>query len=184
MHIKYLLLLIFLILFCAYTASAQSVESVYTDLNGKTCRTLERNDEEAGYLLTQCPGVGGYKLQVVSGDDRQTITVVKPNGSKAELNLGQIGGGGFSYVGPRAEWRVKRENGKVVPIALIVRLNVSTNPSDSSQTTSFLTVTKITPQKICLVEAINPKPDANEAARIVADGSASKACYEVTSSGN
>ncbi|HEV7843542.1 MAG TPA: hypothetical protein VGO69_07575 [Pyrinomonadaceae bacterium] len=184
MHIKYTLLVIFLILCCTYTASAQSVQSVYTDLNGKTCRTLERNDAEAGYLLTQCPGVGGYKLQVVSGDDRQTITIVKPDGSKHELNLTQVGGGGFSYVGPRAEWRVRRENGKVIPIALIVRFDVSTNPSDSSKTTSFLTVTKITPRKICLVEAVTPKPDANEAARIAADGSAGKACYEETSSGN
>ena len=184
MNIRYFLLLMVLILASAYSVSAQSVESMYTELKGKTCRTLERNDEEAGYLLTQCQGVGGYKLQVAAGDDRETITVVKPDGSKHELNLGQVGGGGFSYVGPRAEWRVRRENGRIIPVALIVRLNVSTAPSDPSKTTSYLTVSKITSQKICLVEAVTPKPNANEAARVAADSAASKACYEETSSGN
>jgi hypothetical protein len=184
MRLKYMLPAICLLLACAYAAAAQGIQSVYTDLKGKQCKTLERNDEEAGYLLEQCAGVGGYKLQIVSGDDRQSITIVKPDGSKHELNMGQVGGGGFSYLGDKAEWRVRRENGKIVPIALIVRLNVSTNPSDSSQTTSFLTVSKITPQKICLVEIIDPKLGANEAARAVADSSAGKACYEIGSPTN
>jgi hypothetical protein len=178
MRLKYPLFIICFTLACSYAVSGQTIQSVYTDLKGNQCKTLERDDEAAGYLLEQCPGVGRFRLQIVSGDDRQTVTVVKPNGSKHELNLGQVGGGGFSYIGEKAEWRVKRENGRIVPVALIVRLNVSTNPLDSSKTTSYLTVSKITPQKICLVEAIEPKPNANEAARVAADSSASMACYE------
>lgn len=184
MRFKHVLLAICLTLGCAYAASAQAIQSVYTDLGGKSCKTLERDDEAAGYLLEQCAGVAGYKLQVVSGDDRQSITVVKPDGSKHELSFGLIGGGGFSGLGAKAEWRVKRENGKVVPIALIVRLNVSTNPSEPDKTTSYLTVTKITPREICLVEAIEPKPNANEAARAAADSSAAKPCYQLGQSGN
>jgi hypothetical protein len=184
MRFLYVLSVTCLTLLCSTAVSAQSIESVYTNLRGRGCRTLERDDAAAGYLLEQCAGVGGYKLQVVSGDDRQTVTVVKPDGSKHELVLGVIGGGGFSDLGAKAEWRVRRENGKVIPIGLIVRLNVSTDSSNPSKTTSFLTVSKITPQKICLVKAVEPAPNANVTARSVADGSAGMACYDTGSSGN
>jgi len=183
MQLKYPLLIICLSLFCASAAKAQSVQSLYSELKGKTCKTIEKKEEEAGYILMQCQGVGGYKLQVAAQDDRETIIVIAPDGTKHDLNLMQVGGGGFNYLGERAEWRVKRENGKVVPIALIVRVNVSTVPTDPSKTTSYLTVTKITPQKICMVEALTPRADANQAARAAADASASRSCYQ-ESAGN
>lgn len=167
-----------IILACAATASAQAIQSVYTDLN-KNCKTLERDDEAASYLLEQCEGVAGYKLLVVSGDDRQDITIVKPDGSKHELHFGMIGGGGFSSVGDKAEWRVRKQGGKLVPVALIVRFNVSTDPSDSSKISSYLTVTKITPREACRVGEISPGANANEAARRAADSSASKPCLKL-----
>ncbi|HEX8708360.1 MAG TPA: hypothetical protein VF723_08980 [Pyrinomonadaceae bacterium] len=177
--VKYSLLLICLGALCAATASAQAIQSVYTDSRGKQCRTLERDDDAAGYLLQQCPGVAGYKVQVMSGDDRQNIIVVKPDGSKHELNFGQIGGGGFSDVGAKVEWRVARQRGRLVPIALIVRFNISEDSSNPQKITSYLTVTKITPRKICLIDTVHPGPNANEEARRLADGSASKPCFEV-----
>jgi hypothetical protein len=173
---KFALLLICIFIISAATASAQTAQSVYTDLRGKTCRTIERDDEAAGYLLEQCSGTAGYKLQVMSGDDRQNIIVVKPDGSKHELNFGQIGGGGFSNVGAKAEWRVKRRQGKLFPVALIVRFDVVTGGDGKS--VSYLTVTKITPQKICLIDPIAPGPNANEKARQLADDSASKPCFD------
>ncbi|MCA1557718.1 MAG: hypothetical protein LC731_04160, partial [Acidobacteria bacterium] len=110
----------------ATNASAQKIESVYTDLR-QGCRTLERDDESAGYLLEECQGAGGYKIHLVSGDDRSNIEVISPDGSKHDLNFGQIGGGGFSSVGAKAEWRVKRERGKIVPIGLIIRFDIVTD---------------------------------------------------------
>jgi opacity protein-like surface antigen len=178
---KYFLLLICIMLAFSATASAQAVQSVYTDLSGKTCKTLEEDADSAGYMLEQCRGVAGYKLQVVSQDDRQTVVVVKPDGSKHELDLGVIGGGGFSGLRGKAEWRIKRQKGKIVPIALIIRLDVSTDPSDSTKITSFLSVSKITPQNICYIEAIDPSPDANVKARKLADSSADKPCYKLES---
>jgi ribosomal protein S6E (S10) len=177
MRITNLFFVICTVMGCAATLSAQAVQSVYTDLS-KNCRTLERDEESAGYLLQQCEGVGGYKLLVNSGDDRQGISVVKPDGSKHELLFWQIGGGGFSSVGEKAEWRVKKVRGKLVPVALIVRFNLSTDPSDSSKITSYLTVTKITPQQVCRVGEIKPGPNANEEARRAADSSAAKPCVK------
>ena len=176
MRIKKLSFVIFIVIACAVTVAAQALQSVYTDF--KSCKTIERDDASAGYELDQCEGVGGYKLLLESGDDRQNITVVKPDGSKHDLLFGQIGGGGFSGVGEKAEWRVKRQNGHLVPVALIVRFNVSTDPSDSTKITSYLTITKITPQEVCRVGEIEPSPAANEEARRAADNAAAKPCIK------
>jgi hypothetical protein len=179
MLVKYPLLLICVFTVTSLTASAQAVQSVYTDLGGNKCRTLEESPEEASYLLQQCPGVAGYKILVSYGDDRANITVVKPDGSKHDLNFWQIGGGSFSSVGTKAEWRVKRQNGKLVPIALIVRFNLVENPSVPEKSTSFLIVTKITAQQICRVDEVRPGPKANEEARRLADSSATRPCVKL-----
>lgn len=177
MNFKLTLLITSLLLIAATTASAQSVQSVYTDLDEKKCKTLEETSDEGGSSKQQCPGVAGYKLLVLEGDLRQTITVIKPDGSEHELDLwNKVGGGGFSHVGPRAEWRVKMIKGKRVPIALIVRFDVSENAGDATKTTSYLTVTKITPQKICLTDSVSPQQNANAEARRLADSSAAKPC--------
>ncbi|HKS29872.1 MAG TPA: hypothetical protein VJS44_18760 [Pyrinomonadaceae bacterium] len=176
MRIRYLLLAISFTLACSALASAQAVESVYTDF--KNCKTLEQDDEAAGYLLEECRGVGGYKLRVRSQDDRQDIAVLTPNGTEHELNLGQIGGGGFSGLGEKVEWRVKREGGKIVPIALIVRFNVVTDPSTPEKSTSYLVVSKITSRQVCRIGEVDPGPNANQQARRMADGSAARPCVK------
>ena len=178
MHIRYLLLLICIALFTAGTASAQGVQSIYTDLRGKGCKTLERDDEAAGYLLEECQGVAGYKVHLAHGDDRSNIEIVGPEGSKYDLNFGQIGGGGFSSLGAKAEWRVKKAQGKLVPIALIVRFDLVTDSSRPEKTTSYLVVSKITPREVCRIGRVEPGPNANQEARRMADGSASKPCIK------
>ena len=174
------LLVIFMTLALVAVASAQALQSLYTDLGEKKCKTLEVNNEGAGYSIQQCPGVAGYKIIIEEGDLRQTIKVVRPNGSKHDLGLAMtIGGGGFSHVGPRAEWRVKTQSGKTVPVALIVRFNVSENAEDATKETSYLAVAKITPQQICLTDSVKPGPGQNEEARRLADSSATKPCLRV-----
>jgi hypothetical protein len=175
-RIKYSLLVICFTLACTAAASTQAIESVYTGF--KNCKTIEKDDEAAGYLLERCQGVAGYSLLVRSQDDRQDMTVVKPDGSKHDLNLGQIGGGGFSNLGDKVEWRGKRQNGRLVPIALIVRFSVVTDPSTPEKATSYLTVSKITPKQVCRVGEIDPGPNANEEARRMADSSAGMPCVK------
>lgn len=180
MRTKYSLLLILTLLASGVVVSAQGVQSVYTTFNWKKCKTLEENEEAAGYILLECPAIAGYKLHVDSQDLRDGLTVVRPDGSKHELKLGQIGGGGFSSLGRTVEWRVRRQKGKLVPIALIVRFTVSQYVGGDPGTREIphLTVTKITPQKICLVEAIRVGRNTNVMARRVADASSDKPCME------
>jgi hypothetical protein len=104
--------------------------------------------------------------------------VFAPDRKAHPLNLWQVISTGFSSVGQRAEWRITTKNGKQVPIAVIVRFNVSENPEDSSKITSYLVVAKITPQKICVTDKIAASATANEEARKAADVSAHKPCLE------
>jgi hypothetical protein len=161
------------------SATAQTTNrSVYTALEAKKCRTIKANSSEAADYEGRCPGVAGYTLVVVEGDLRQNITVVTPRGSKHSLDLWEVVSGGFSSLGPKAEWRMSKQNGKLLPVALIVRYNASEDPEQSTKITSYLAVTKITPTEICVTEKISPGPNANEDARRAADESANKPCLK------
>jgi hypothetical protein len=177
MKIVNLGLVVFCILVCAASAPAQSNRSAYTNLGAKTCRTIKADSSEAGSYVGICTGVGGYKLQVEEGDLRQNIQVITPAGQKHSLDLWIVVGSSFSSLGEKAEWRVRTQRGKSVPVALIVRYNLS-NPEDSTKITSYLAVAKITASKICVTDKIAPGPDANVAARTAADKSADKPCLE------
>ena len=177
MRAKHSLLLILTLLAPCAAASAQGTRSVYTTLRGDKCKTLK---EEGSYTLLECPGVAGYKLHVDAVDLTEGLTVVKPDGSEHEINVGQVGGG-YASVGPTAEWRVRREKGKLIPIALIVRVSVDTyaDSGRGRKEVAYLTVSKITPEKICMTQSIRADRSANTKARRLADSSADKPCYEV-----
>lgn len=157
-------------------AQAQRVESVYTSLKTENCKTIESSANEADGYRGLCRGIGGYKLEVLEGDLRQTINVVAPGNKKFELDLWSVVSGNFSSLGETAEWRVAAKKGKTTPIALIVRFNASEDSADASKTTSYLVVAKIAAQAVCVTDIVKPAPDANEAARRLADDSAGKPC--------
>lgn len=156
------------------TASATApATSVYSSLSG--CKLVKTGHD---WSVQACRGVGGYNLQLEYDDARESITVYSPNRQKHPLDLWRVLSGGFSSIGQKAEWRVTRKNGKIVPHALIIRFNASENPEDSSKVTSYLAVAKITPQKICVTDKIAPSSTMNEEARRAADASADKPCME------
>lgn len=153
-----------------FVADAQ-FRSIYTDLADTKCKTLELSVDEGGSYRGVCPGVAGFKLEVREGDLRQTIDVITPGRRKFELTFWDVSGG-FSAVGPKAEWRVK---GKA-PVALIVRLNVNENPDDWRKVTSYLVVTKITRNEICITDIFLPSRTQNTDARKAADTAAARPC--------
>lgn len=154
-------------------AAADSVESIYTNLSGGGCSPDRQVDIVE--WERKCPGVSGYSLLVENVDDRASVTVVTPSGRSHPLNYpGTISGTAFSHLGERAEWRVTRRDGSIIPIALVIRVNVQS--SSSNRPTSYLAVSKITQQRICVTNRINPSARANEQARRVADVSANRPC--------
>lgn len=152
-------------------AATANVESVYTDISGKDCVTVEL-DEEIGSSHLRCPGVAGFQLDLYDSDNRMSLDVVNRDGKSHPLDFWQVITWGFSSLGEKAEWRL--EGGK--PVALIVRVNASEDAEDSSRITSYLAVTKITQEKICVVAKIPPTAKANEVAREAADAASSKPC--------
>jgi hypothetical protein len=148
-------------------------KSVYTGLSDKICKTAEFTEDEGGSYRGICPGVGGYKLELIEGDLRQTIIIVDPKKKEHNLKFWEIFGG-FSAVDQKAEWRTK--GGK--PYALIVRLNVNEDPEKIEKRTLYLLVAKITPTETCVTDVIKPSRTQNVDARRAADAAASKPCYQ------
>jgi hypothetical protein len=168
-----------MMLFGSFTwAKAQSMSSAYTSLDAKQCKTLKSSSAEGGSYEARCKGVGGYVLLVSEGDLRQNVTVVTPSGKQHSLELWSVVSGGFSSVGPKAEWRAVKQNNKLVPVALIVRFNASEDPSNSNKITSYLAVAKITSREVCVTSKISPGAKANEEARVAADDAANKPCLK------
>lgn len=152
---------------------SSSVKSIHTELSGKGCTPIKSTSEVSSEWT--CPGIPGYKLQIQSDDDRDSVNVITPDGKGHPLNFSKtISKGAFASLGPKAEWRVVSRNGKDVPIALIVRVDLQT--ADSDKRTSYLAVSRITAQSICVTDRVNPGVNANGTARSLADSSVSKPC--------
>jgi hypothetical protein len=160
------------------TAAAQTNKSMYTSLAEKQCRKIKSAEAGDDGYEGRCRGVGGYALLLSEGDLRQNITVITPKGAKHSLELWDVISGGFSSVGPKAEWRMSTQNGKQTPVALIVRYNASENPDQPDKLTSYLAVSKITATEICVTDKILPGPNANQDARRAADTATTKPCLK------
>jgi hypothetical protein len=152
----------------------QAAQSIYTSVRTRQCRTVKSSNAEAGDYLGRCAGVAGFTLLLAEGDLRQNLTVVTPRKKEHSLDLWTIVSPAFSSVGPTVEWRVVKR----APVALIVRYNASEDPEKPDQRTSYLVVTKITADEICVTDKLRPGPKANEEARRLADAAATKPCLK------
>ena len=159
-------------------AAFQTNQSVYTSVETKQCRTIKSTSAEAGSYEGRCRGTAGYSLIVEEGDLRTNVKVVTPKGRQHSLELWNVVSGGFSSLGPKAEWRVTRRAGKLVPVGLILRYNASENASEPNKITSYLVVAKVSSDGVCVTEKILPGTNANADARRAADNAASKNCLK------
>ena len=160
-------------LFAGCVQSVAQNRSVYTSLDAKQCRTIKTETTGAGDYEGRCRGVAGYSLTLLEGDLRQNIVVVTPKGAKHSLELWNVISGGFSSVGPKAEWRLAPRTG---PVALIFRYDIA--QEDPGKRISYLTVAKITRNEICVTDKISPGPNANNEARLAADSATTKPCLK------
>ena len=153
--------------------------SVYSDTRETACKTI-KVDEEAGYSKQSCAGTQGYSLLVEDANARISVTVVGPDKREFAIDMGDKAGTGFTTLGPKAEWRVRRRDGKDAPIALIVRIN-ETRPAKGSgpdPVISRLAVAKITADAVCLTAIIAPGKGQNERAREAAAVAPASPCLE------
>ena len=163
------------------SADADSGAARYTSLEATDCRVLQV-DGETGDSTAACGGVGGYRLQVLDADARMSVDVVTPQGRRHPLGLPSlVGGGGFSSLGPRAEWRLGPDGS--TPQALIVRYLVQES-EQAQRNTSYLVVARLAGGEVCAVGRVAPGPDQNERARRLADRAAGSPCLQAGATGS
>lgn len=151
-----------------------SARSVFTSLRTADCKVIERTSEEGGWLRQLCPGVAGYGLELTEGDLRQNLLVDRPGGAKDNLSVpGLAGGGGFSALGPTAEWRGPPAE-PFAPRTLTVRFNVQQAPPPAKDTSYLIVVRLAAPA--CAVAVMPPGPGQSDGARAIADGAELPAC--------
>lgn len=131
---------------------AQGAASLYTELHGKRCKTLER-DPGSGASTRQCPGVGGYSVLVHEARAQTSVDIVTPKGAHYPLEYWEVVTPGLSRVGRMAEWRVEQRNGKVVPTALLVRLDAGNSVLEGPREAagSIITAARIARDGACVV---------------------------------
>jgi hypothetical protein len=166
MRIAFSLLTALLLFGPAYSQAT----SIYTSTRASACKTVESSAEGSGWYIGECRGAGGYKVQLLEGDLRQTLNVITPARKKLELNLWDFYSS-FSSVGEKIEWRMRGRS----PIALIVRFVVS-DPENSQKGRSYLVVAKVGLTEACVTDIVAPGSGQNEEARQLADVAGTRPC--------
>ena len=169
-----LILTLILSMIFAGSTTAQ-ISSVYTSLTGGNCQTIETT-EETGGSVQKCKGFGDWSLMILDDDERMSVNVITPEEKQHELDFWSVVTTAFSSLGAKAEWRVKKKAGELQPIALIIRVNSTSEATGKRKRSSYLAVSKITADGICVVEKISVQKNANRLAQTSADNAAAKPC--------
>jgi hypothetical protein len=146
---------------------AHAAVSLYTDLYGSSCKTVEQL-AGSGASTRRCAGVGGYTLLVHEARAQTSIDIVTPQGRVYPLEYWEVVTPGLSRVGRKAEWRVEERAGKVVPSALLVRLDMGSTVGEGPREAggAILTAARIARDGACVVYQGDGTPkDAEATAR-------------------
>lgn len=163
----------FLSSFC-YANKANIFESSYTSIAAKDC-TLQDSNPVLEYASQNCKGFAEIDVEVIEDRSRQTLKLSQGS-QEYPLNLLSLG---FSKLGATIEWRHKKGQPDDI-VGMIVRLNVSEQGSNTGKKTSYLIVSKVTANKICVVAKIPPLSNSqqNKQARLIAEKSVQMPCLD------
>ncbi len=153
------------------TLWAGEYESSYTSIKANQCRTI--STDELG-SIQKCKSFANINVQVIDSDLRQSITLYR-GGNLYPLNFFIKVSSHWSMLGGKIEWRYEK-NDIAHPIAMIARFKVSEDPNDPNKMTSYLVISKITPDNICVVGKIPPQANQNQLAREMAQRAQNMDC--------
>ena len=151
----------------AGAATANPVKSLYTTVDLRTCKKLQRHPAVRAW---RCSGLAGIPVYVASGDLRQFVSV-GADADKRRAATQTLGAANsiFSRGSERAtvEWRFVRRGEKQLPYAVIVRFH-TLSPARSGD---VLVVLKVDARETCHVAYIDAEANANAIvlARHIAD---------------
>lgn len=154
--------------------AADTLRSVVTSLAEGSCTTVEV-DEEAGGSTQECPGVGGYRVLVLDGDARMSITLRAPGGAEQPLDLWSTVTNAFSSLADSAEWRVRGAGEGAAPTALIVEVRAHESPEDPERVTVYRAVAKVSPGGSCVTHRLDAAATRDQVLR-AADSAADTPC--------
>ena len=146
-------------------------ESQYTSIAEKDCRTLDSDNIGS---IQECKPYRNIRVKVLEGDIRQSITLIRDK-KEYDLNFWSTVTYAFSSLGSKIEWRYPIDNPKK-PIGMIVRLHANENREDEQKTISYLVVSKITANQICVVGKVFPQANQNVLARRMLEQSTKMPC--------
>ena len=151
-------------LLLAAPASAQQIESSYTDLVlNVDCTVIESDDFGT---MWACSGLKGMPVMVSEGDLRMFVSygLTSTTEKAAEQTLSP-----FNHLGDKIEWRVSNAEGHWKPFASVLRF--LTKGEDGKPEGEVLVVTRIAPGATCHIAYVDAlaNPDATELARQAAD---------------
>jgi hypothetical protein len=162
--------------FC-HAAAAGEISSAYTDIDAeKDCTTFASAGEgEGDWANLVCSGYRGYPVFIYSGDLRDSVFYGFP--PEGDLAPAWESFSAFNSTGARIEWRIETDNGRSIPYAAIHRWFVSADTENPDKKTEVLVIEKVGQmheREGCAVGLVlaTGNPQANEAARRIADGRA------------
>ncbi|MGE0210591.1 MAG: hypothetical protein AB7S41_02760 [Parvibaculaceae bacterium] len=141
-------------------ATAETLDSVYTDLDLKACRVIEPSSEPEDGGRLECAGLPGIPVHVAEGDLRFFVGFGRR--PEAQCAMTQTFAA-FNSLGAKVEWR--RADGE--PFAAILRWHVTSGGEGSRK--SWLVVTRLGPDTCHTAYVEGSSPEANALARKYAD---------------
>jgi len=139
--------------------------SSYTSIEQKDCITLDSDNIGS---VQECEAFENIGVKVLVGDIRESIVLTRHEREYDLELLPPTVKPIFSSFGLKLEWRHLLTNSKNIK-GVIIPLNISDDFENLDKTTSYLVVTKITNDEICVVAKIAPQKEQSEIAREILD---------------
>lgn len=138
--------------------------SAYTSIAQKDCVTLDSDNMGS---IQECESFSDIGVKVIEGDIRQSIILTRHE-KEYDLAFGSTVSPAFSSLGLKIEWR--HEFGNIENIkGMIVRFDVSDDFDNMDKVSSYLVVSKITNEAVCVVAKVLEQKNQNEVARNILD---------------
>ena len=149
--------------------------STYTSINQKDCVTLDSDNMGS---IQECESFADIGVKVIEGDIRQSIILTRHE-KEYDLAFWATVSSAFSSLGLKIEWRHELRQVKHVK-GMIVRFEANDDYENLDKSSSYLLVSKITNDNMCVVAKVAPQENQNEIARKMLDSEDELPCLKKT----
>jgi len=167
------LIVLFSLISTSLNAEENKLTSSYTSIAEKDCITLDSDDLGS---IQECEPFVDIRVKVIEGDIRQSITLIRKE-KEYDLNFSSTVTSAFSSLGSKIEWVHELDNPSNLK-GMIVRLNANEDMENTNHLSSFLVVSKIDNNKICVIGKILAQSNQNKIARSMLMDTKNLACLK------